>query len=67
MLRPGGTFLICNKYCGDIGKDNKWTERIDGMTIYKDVQLKAAPEESGFCDIQIHKNEKGWLCMTARK
>ena len=67
VLRPGGTFLICNESSGDTDKDNKWTEKIDGMTIYKDVQLKAALEESGFGDVQIHKNEKGWLCMTARK
>ncbi len=37
------------------------------MTIYRDVQLQAALEQAGFHDIEIHKNEKDWLCMLARK
>ena len=52
---------------GDTDKDEKWTERIAGMTIYRDVQLQAALEQAGFHDIEIHKNEKDWLCMLARK
>ncbi|HAT78816.1 MAG TPA: SAM-dependent methyltransferase, partial [Oscillibacter sp.] len=47
--------------------DEKWTEKIDGMTIYKDVQLKNILEQAGFRNIQIHKSEKGWLCITAQK
>ena len=41
VLKPGGTFLICNESSGDTDKDEKWTEIIGGMTIYKDVELKA--------------------------
>ena len=41
--------------------------RIQGMTIYTDVQLKSILEQAGFHTIQIHKNEKGWLCILARK
>ena len=67
VLKPGGTFFLCNESSGDTDKDEKWTERIAGMTIYRDVQLKAALEQAGFHDIEIHKNEKGWLCMLARK
>ena len=67
VLKPGGTFLICNECGGESPKDDKWTEKIDGMTIYTDVQLKAALEEAGFGDIQSHKNDKGWLCVTAQK
>ena len=67
VLKPGGTFFICNESNGDTDKDDKWTERISGMTIYKDVQLKAAMERAGFHHIQIHKNHKGWLCLTAQK
>ena len=67
VLKPGGTFLICNECSGDNEKDEKWTERIEGMTIYKDTELKAALEQSGFRDVQIHKNQKGWLCVLARK
>ncbi len=67
VLKPGGTFLICNECSGDTDKDDKWTEKVDGMTIYRDTQLKAALEQAGFSDVEVHKNEKGWLCVTARK
>ena len=40
VLKPGGTFLICNESNGDTDKDKKWTEIIGGMTIYKDAELK---------------------------
>ena len=66
VLKPGGTFLICNESNGDSDKDEKWTEIIGGMTIYKDIELKAYLEQAGFHDVQIHK-KKGWLCVTARK
>lgn len=67
VLKPDGTFLICNECGGDNEKDEKWTEKIDGMTIYKDVQLKNILEQAEFRNIQIHKSEKGWLCITAQK
>ena len=67
MLKPGGTFLICNECSGDTDKDDKWMRKIEGMTIYKDVQLKALLEQAGFRDIQIHKNNRGWLCVMAVK
>ena len=38
-----------------------------GMTIYTDIALKAYLEQAGFCQIQSHKNKKGWLCITAQK
>ena len=65
-LKPGGTFLICNESNGDTDKDEKWTEIIGGMTIYKDIELKAYLEQAGFHDVQIHK-KKSWLCITVRK
>ena len=66
VLKPNGTFLICNESNGDSDKDEKWTEIIGGMTIYKDVELKAYLEQVGFYEVQIHK-KKSWLCITARK
>ena len=66
VLKPGGTFLICNESNGDTDKDEKWTEIIGGMTIYKDAEIKAYLEQAGFHDVQIHK-KKNWLCVTARK
>ena len=66
VLKPGGTFLICNESNGDTDKDEKWTRIIGGMTIYKDTELEAYLEQAGFRDVQIHKR-KSWLCVTARK
>ena len=66
VLKPGGTFLICNESNGDTDKDERWTEIIGGMTIYKDVELKAYLEQAGFYEVQIHK-KKSWLCVTAQK
>ena len=66
VLKPGGTFLICNESNGDSDKDEKWTEIIGGITIYKDIELKAYLEQAGFYEVQIHK-KKSWLCVTALK
>ena len=34
VLKPGGTFFICNEANGETAKDDKWTQIINGMTIY---------------------------------
>ena len=67
VLKPGGIFFICNEANGETTKDDKWTQIIDGMTIYTDTALKEYLEKAGFCQIQSHKNKKGWLCITAQK
>lgn len=67
VMKKGGWFCICNEATGDTDKNSKWTQIIGGMTIYRDVQLKAALEEAGFIDIQIHKNNRDWLCITGQK
>ena len=66
VLKPGGVFFLCNESSGDTDKDEKWTEIIGGMTIYKDIELKAYLEQAGFHDVHIHK-KKSWLCITAWK
>ena len=67
VLKPGGVFFICNEANGETAKDDKWTQIINGMTIYTDTALKTYLEQAGFCKIQSHKNKKGWLCVTAQK
>ena len=67
VLKPGGTFLICNESSGDTDKDEKWTEIIGGMTIYSGDELKTFLENAEFCNVQIHKNKIGWLCVTGQK
>ncbi len=63
VLRPGGTFFICN----ECGEDNKWTDIVSGMKIYTADELTQLLTKAGFTDIVMHKNDKGWLCATARK
>ena len=67
VLKEGGTFLICNECGGDDPGDDRWTEKIDGMKIYDDARLSAVLGQVGFCDIRVHKNKNGWLCVTAQK
>lgn len=67
VLKPGGTFFICNECDGNNAKDDKWTKIIDGMTIYNAGELKAFLEQAGFHGVQTHKNGRGWLCVTAQK
>ena len=33
----------------------------------KSPVLKEYLEKAGFCQLQSHKNKKGWLCVTAQK
>lgn len=67
VLKPGGCFLICNESSGKTAWEKKWTDIIDGMTIYKDSELKTYLEQASFREIQIYKNKLGWLCIIARK
>lgn len=36
VLRPGGVFFICNECGGENEKDDRWTEIIEGMTVYRE-------------------------------
>lgn len=67
VLKPGGCFLICNESSGKTVWEKKWMDIIDGMTIYKDCELKTYLEQASFREIRIHENKLGWLCITARK
>ena len=67
VTKPGGTFFICNESNGETSKDDKWVEKIGGMTIYTAVQIVNALKQAGFSDVEVDKNDKGWICVTARK
>ena len=38
-----------------------------GMTFYNAELLRAFLTKAGFTDMQVDKNEKGWLCVKAHK
>ena len=65
VIKTGGTFFICNESNGETKKDDKWVEKIGGMTIYNGDQIEKTLQKAGFTDIQIHKNGKGWICVIA--
>ena len=67
VIKHGGTFFICNESNGETSKDDKWAEKIGGMTIYNAAQIQTALKQAGFSDTQVDKNEKGWICVIARK
>jgi len=67
VTKPGGTFFICNESNGETKKDDKWVEKIGGMTIYNAAQILTAMNQAGFTDAKAHKNGKGWISVTARK
>ena len=68
VLKPGGTFLICNECSGTNAADEKWTKIIDGMRIYDQKQICAALEAAGFAGMKYCEDEKKhWLCVLAQK
>lgn len=67
VLKKGGVFMICNESNGENDKDKKWTDIIKGMKIYTSEQIEYDLKQAGFTHIETDKNNKGWLCMTARK
>ena len=67
VLKPGGSFFICNESNGESSKDDKWTNIIACMTIYTGKQLQNILQNAGFTSIRTEKNDKGWLCVNAEK
>lgn len=58
------------KYGNNISMANNGFEHPCVLSVRNGVgmlQLKTALEEAGFRDVEVHKNQRGWLCLTARK
>lgn len=65
VLKPGGYFLIC---CEASDPDNKmWTNRIEGMVVHAEEELRQVLLQTGFTDITVRRHSKEVLCMVARK
>lgn len=68
VLREGGTFLICNESDGENPADERWTRMIEGMTIYRERELRALLEQAGFADICVERRPKRhWIALIAQK
>ena len=53
VLKPGGCFLIVNESDGKNEKSLRWTEIIDGMTVYTGEELKRTLEKAGFGTVTV--------------
>lgn len=63
VLKPNGVLLICCE--SDDAGDTTWTDRIEGMTIHRGEDLKERLLKMGCQKAELHRNEKGWICLTA--
>lgn len=68
VLRPGGTFMICNESDGTDETSLKFEKIIDGMKCYTAEQLTAALKAAGFSRIKAdHHPSKPWITVLAKK
>ncbi|HAH63792.1 MAG TPA: SAM-dependent methyltransferase [Treponema sp.] len=68
VLKNDGIFFICNETDGQNKNDQRWTDIIDGFTIYTAGQLAAYLREAGFSETVIAGNgDKHWVCVMAKK
>ncbi|MCR5134497.1 MAG: class I SAM-dependent methyltransferase [Clostridiales bacterium] len=68
ILRPGGTFLICNESDGEDKTSLKFEKIIDGMRCYTAEQLADALREAGFTQVKTyHHPDKPWVTAVSKK
>lgn len=62
VLKPSGTFLICNDECNP---QSRWLSLVEGMTVYDEPALRALLCGAGFTVASDAKG--GRLCLMAQK
>ena len=68
VLRPGGSFLICNESDGRDAAGLKFETIIDGMKNHTAEEIEAALKTAGFSDAKSdHHASKPWITVLARK
>ena len=68
ILRPGGTFMICNESDGTDETSKKYVKLIEGMKCYTAAELEKALKASGFSSVKAYRHEtKPWLTVIAKK
>jgi ubiquinone/menaquinone biosynthesis C-methylase UbiE len=68
VLKPGGTFMICNESDGTDETSQKYERIIDGMKCYTVDELSSALKTAGFAEvISDHYDGKPWITVIARK
>ena len=68
VLKPGGTFLVCNESDGRDKEGRKWADIIEGLTLLTEEDLRALLKAAGFTDVDTDSpDDKPWLAVVARK
>ena len=68
VLKPGGSFMICNESDGTDATGLKFEKIIDGMKTYTAEQIDAALKEAGFSNVICdHHPSKPWITIIAKK
>lgn len=68
VLKPGGTFLICNESDGRDETGLKFEKIIDGMKCYTAEELTTALNAAGFSEVRTdHHPNRPWLAVVAGK
>ena len=68
VLKPGGTFMICNESDGTDKAGKKYERIIEGMRCYTAEEISAALKAAGFTRVKAYRfNGKPWITVTAGK
>ena len=68
VLKPGGTFMICNESDGTDDTSLKYEKIIEGMKCYTIDELSSALKSAGFAEVKSDRFEgKPWITIVARK
>ncbi|MBR1758499.1 MAG: class I SAM-dependent methyltransferase [Lachnospiraceae bacterium] len=68
VLKPDGTFLICNESDGEDQTAKKFEKIIDGMKCYTPEEIEAALKIAGFREVKSnHHPSKPWITVLAKK
>lgn len=68
VLKPDGTFFICNDDDGTNPTSHEFATTIEGMSVYTKEQLADLLEEAGFEDIEtFHQEEEQLIVVMGRK
>jgi ubiquinone/menaquinone biosynthesis C-methylase UbiE len=68
ILKPGGTFLICNESDGTDETGLKFEKIIDGMKNHTAEEIEKALKAAGFSEVRCyHHSSKPWITVLAKK
>lgn len=64
VLKQGGSFLVVCEMCDP---NSKWSDFVEGMTVYTPEQIKAQMQAAGFTQIEIDCPNKSKMCVHGKK